>query len=242
MPVGQSVCRPRRLTFRPVSSLLAFAGRNRGQTTRTDNRLRESRGSWIRHAAVLSLVFALGASSSAQLDQTGSLGTSQIEELLSRAGLDVNAQATTPGSQRSLEVRVRWNAYLTDELHIRPDVAPPARGAGFTVSRIRVVPEPVVRPRAPELSTNALLVAAVNAQQQLRAWALLGDPRVLRHEEPARAQELRGQVLHATRPEFLISLPEDPTITELRFYTPLWSGQEFALSFIDSVIFRFPGR
>jgi hypothetical protein len=184
------------------------------------------------------LLLAVPVPSGAQGDQATSPGLRAIAAPLSRAGVRVDTQARATDNQPALEVRVRWNAYITTKPRIHPGGAKPTRGGGFVIKNIRYLPEPVVLPRAPELSADALLVAAVDRQEQLRGWSLVTDPRILRQEQPGPNKELKGQVLHHTKPELLITLPNDPAITELRFYTPIRSEQGFVLQLLGKVPFR----
>jgi hypothetical protein len=153
-----------------------------------------------------------------------------------------DAQAKDTDARNGLEVRVRWNAYVTRKPRIHPNSAQPTRGGGFVVKGIRHFPEPVVLPRVPELSADALLIAAVDQQQQLRGWDLVTDPRILRQEQPGPNKKLKGQVLHHTKPELLITLPDDPAIVELRFYTSIRSEQGFDLKLVGKVPFRTGDR
>src|SRR5262245_49627555 len=109
------------------------------------------------------------ATSDAQGRRPNPEAVKKIEDALSRAGVQRGPQTSAAENPSSVDVRVRWNAYVTDQPQIQPSSAPTPPGGGFSVSDLRAVPEPVVLPRAPELSTDVLLVAAVDAQRQLRA-------------------------------------------------------------------------
>jgi hypothetical protein len=193
-------------------------------------------------AVLCLLLLAVPLPSDAQGDATTSPVLRALAAPLSRAGVRVDAQARDTETQHAVEVRVRWNAYVTKKPRIHPGGAQPTRGGGFVVKGIRHFPEPVVLPRVPELSADALLIAAVDQQQQLRGWDLVTDPRILRQEQPGPNKKLKGQVLHHTRPELLITLPDDPAIIELRFFTSIRSEQGFVLQLIGKVPFRTEER
>jgi hypothetical protein len=165
-----------------------------------------------------------------------------VEALLAGAGLKVDAIPNATGAEESLDVRVRWNAYVTDEENIKPGGAPATPGGGFVIHSARRVPEGRVIARAPELSSNTMIVVATDKDQQVRAWTLVADPRVLRQEEPNQTGELRKQLLHKSKPEFFVSLPDDATVTSLRFYGLLWGGRDFSLELRGTVPFRSPER
>jgi len=128
----------------------------------------------MKFAGVVCLLLALADSSVGQANQAKSRGARIIEDLLSRTGVFAVPPPVLE-NQYSLIVPIRWNAYVTDRPFIRPETAPATPEGGFAISQsqIRQLPEPAVIPRAPELSTNQLLVAAVDSQQQLRGWTLL---------------------------------------------------------------------
>ena len=177
------------------------------------------------------------ACAGAALAQGRTARSSQVEDLLLRALGTPSASAAAASSQ-SLEIRVRWHAYGGNASIVRPGNAPPAAGAKFVVRAVRQIPEPVVQSRVPELSTEHLLVAAVDAGGQLQGWALVIDPRILRSEQTGPNGTLNGQVLHHTQPEFLVVLPDNPTITELRFYRIARLGQDFDLELLDVAPFH----
>ena len=192
---------------------------------------------------IICLLFAFPSSSVGQANPAKSQRPSRVEDLLLRAGVVVDVQPPAK-NQYSLDVPVQWNAYVTDDLHIRPANAPTTPGGGFVINQgqVRRIPELFVAPRASEVSTDQLLVATVDSRRQLRGWALVTDPRILRQEGPAPNGELKGEVLHRTKVEFIITIPDDASIAELRFYKPVRSGEEFNLLLLGTSPFRQPVR
>ena len=131
-------------------------------------------------------------------------------------------------AQTSQEVRVRW------------DVAEPSTRRAtpahvFTVTARQHSAEAMPRQRSPELSEDQIFIAAVDAQGRQRSWALIPDPSILRAEGPGPTGELSGQVLSRATAEFVVTLPADPAVSELRFYRPRWTGEGFTLDLLGMV-------
>jgi hypothetical protein len=142
------------------------------------------------------------------------------------------ASAAAQGLQ---ELRVGWNAYVGSPA---PQVAPgawPQSPNVFTVLQSRQRPGSLPRHRNPELAVDQLLVIAFNAQGAEVDAQVIADPRVLRAEGPEPTGSLSGEVLHHATTEFLITLPNDPGITELRVYQPRWTGSGFVLDWLGSI-------
>jgi hypothetical protein len=203
----------------------------------------------LRHltrAALIGFVFLeLFAPHEGTFAQGRQARSSPVDELLLRAlGLPADARAVVEGARtdESLEVRVRWNAYAGDEPVVRPGAAPPWTGPAFVITAVKEVPEPVIQGRAEGLSPDQLVVAAVNARGQLLGRATVTDPRIVRAEQSGPGGALRGEVLHRTRSEFVIVLPHNPEITELRFYRLVRLGEEFDLQLIDVAPFSSRSR
>ena len=138
-------------------------------------------------------------------------------------------------AQTSQEVRVRWDAYAGPSSQAVPGTAENAPSNVFTVIDRRQLSGLAPRQRAPELSSDQVLVIAVDAQGQKRDSTLIPDPRVLRAEVPGPTGELRGEVLLRPTAEFIVTFPDDPAVTELRFYHPRWTGAEFSLDFLGAI-------
>jgi len=137
-------------------------------------------------------------------------------------------------AQMVQEVKIRWDAYIGAPT---PQVA---RGTEqpsnlFTLLERRRVPGSPPRQRNPELSSDQIVVVAVDAQGQEIDYHLIPDPRVLRAEHPGPTGELSGEVLHHAETELLIALPDDPAIRELRLYHPRWTGTAFVLDLLGRV-------
>lgn len=93
------------------------------------------------------------------------------------------------------------------------------------------------RQRALDLNPENLLYVCVDAAQRIRYWYVVPDPRVVTTEalpQPGAAGEGR-RVYHSAHAEFLIGFPDDPSVRELRFYHPRWTGAEYVLELIEVI-------
>lgn len=179
---------------------------------------------------------APGQASLAQADATDAAREArvktQLETLLSPVGIRIGEMISPAPADTVREVRIQWEAYPGAPLVVAPGQQP--SGPTFTVSDQRIIKGGLTRQRSLEMSSTQMLVVAVNAIGQLKAWTLITDPRLLRVETPTAANELKGQVLHHSTPDFLVAIPNDPEIVELRFYHPEWTGKEFVLELLGS--------
>ena len=144
-------------------------------------------------------------------------------------GLSQPASAQKQGLQ---EVRVRWDAYIGAPA---PQVAPrPGQPSTniFTVRQRRWLSGSLPRHRHPKLSEDQLVIVALDAQGERIDEQVIPDPRVLRAESTGPTGEIRGEILHH---ELLITLPDDPTIIELRVYHPRWNGSTFLLDLLGTI-------
>lgn len=148
--------------------------------------------------------------------------------------LGLGQPASMVMAQTVQEVRVQWEAYIgAPAPQVVPGTAQPSNL--FTLLERRRVPGSLPRQRNPELSSDQIVVVAVDAQGQEIGRSLILDPRVLRAERPRPTGELSGEVLHHANTELLIALPDDPAIRELRLYHPRWTGTVFDLDWLGTV-------
>jgi hypothetical protein len=156
------------------------------------------------------------------------------------AGVGVEAATTLPSAdtQTHKQIRVRWqssvalNSQDPNKLEQRP--SPGVVSLVNSTSRDGVVP----RERSLELSTNQILVVALDENRGLRWWKLLLDPRVVRSETVAASGEIHGEDLYRPRVEFIVECPDDRGIRELRFYHPSWTGRDFRLESLGALPVR----
>jgi hypothetical protein len=152
--------------------------------------------------------------------------------------MGVGALCSPTVAQTFQEIRVHWEASpgAPPETLLEPQHYHPA--AAFTVVERRHRSGSLPRQRAPELSPDQLLIVAVDSQGREKERVLVPDPRVLRAELPGPTGELHGEVLHRATAEFLVPLPDDPTIVELRVYHPRWTGSTFDLDLLGTAPLR----
>jgi hypothetical protein len=182
------------------------------------------------------------AASSSGAPQTESGRTQMIDEQLKSllAPVGVNVSDTGPVSQtrNHQEMEVRWTA---------PDKPPASNPNGAEQQQpaqtLTVVARSsrnggLQRQRSLELSEEQVLVVATGAEEQLRWWTLMPDPRLRRAEFAGPNGELSGQTVVLGETDFTVSYPADILITELRFYHPHWTGAKFTLELIGSTAVR----
>jgi hypothetical protein len=152
----------------------------------------------------------------------------RLSALLSAVGVSVEDSTLPTEVQSFQEIRIRWDAADAPSRDMVLTEQEPSKRVLTTIER-RKRTQALSRQRSLELSTNQLLVVAVNGQRQLRWWSLIPDPRIMRAESTSAGGKLSGRVLYRPKAEFIVAFPDDDTITELRLYHPRWTGTEFTL-------------
>lgn len=94
----------------------------------------------------------------------------------------------------------------------------------------------------PELSARQWLLVAVDQAGQERYQQLIHDPRIVRAEFPKDDGELAGQTFDLAEVDFLVSLPRDPRLVELRIYQPEWTGEAWELHELGRVSLNGGGQ
>jgi len=157
---------------------------------------------------------------------------SGLAALLSPLGVHVKDALVTVGSARYKEMKVRWTRTdATDAVHgsLVKDSGPGILSVLTASSKTGALPQQ----RSLDLSTNQILTVAVDANNNLRWWRLILDPRLVRAEAPDANGELRSQELFLSEVEFSVDFPDDPSITEVQLYCLIWNGQEFQLELVS---------
>jgi hypothetical protein len=166
----------------------------------------------------------------------------RLKKMMIAVGISAD-ESPAPLSARSThhrEARILWEADpATAGLFSTESTSREARMDSFgRVLRTMGVSEragALPRHRSLEISRHHLMVVGVGASAKLRWWTLIEDPRQIRAELPDTNGELSGQVIYRAAPEFVVQFPTDQEITELRFYHPRWTGEEFVLDLINTV-------
>jgi hypothetical protein len=140
-----------------------------------------------------------------------------------------------PGADESLlEVRVHWAIDSSIRSSKSPSSMQSSTADKYSLVESRQTRGLMPRQRMPELSSDQILVVAMDEQGGQSGWTLIQDPRIIRAESPGPDGELSGQVLHLPSAEFLVSVPADRAAA-LRFYRPFWTGKEFSLIFLGAL-------
>ena len=153
---------------------------------------------------------------------------------------DVPQLASSGSAASSTELTIRWTSGTETGATVGAG-APPVREAQlspvqtFSLVASRPVSAPVVRERNPQLSSDHLVIFAVDAADTELGWQLVKDPRVIRAEEPTATGMLTGQVLYRPSAEFPVSLPEGLRVAAIRIYQARWTGDRFDLVSLGSV-------
>ena len=167
----------------------------------------------------------------------------RLQELLTPVGVTVNAataaEVTIAAQPAGAEhIRLLWRGAPPPMADGRAGVSAIDAGSLTIAGRIRRSAEDLPKRRSIDLASNRLLVVAVSSQSELKHWTTIPDPRILRSEVPRADGTLEGRIVQATDPEILISIPDDSTITEVRFYACRWSGSLFTLELLNKVSVR----
>jgi hypothetical protein len=137
-------------------------------------------------------------------------------------------------AQTVQEVRVKWSAYIAAPAP-QVEIGKEQPSNIFTLLERRSAPGSLPRQRNPELSSDHIVVIAVDELGKEIDWQIIPDPRILRAEFPGPTGELRGEVLHHAETELLITFPNDPAVKELRLYHPHWTGAGFILDLLGTI-------
>jgi len=158
---------------------------------------------------------------------------SQLALLFSNAGLQVGAALPTANTSSYTELRLQWESLDKagpSGLITEAQSATAGRlNQRSSTARAGMLP----RYRSAELSPDQMLVVALDGKGAVRWWRLMIDPRLVRAEvgEPT---EMRSENYYLARVDFIIECPDDPVLTELRFYRPVWNGEMFHLELLGS--------
>lgn len=157
-------------------------------------------------------------------------GTKAMKTRLATAGLNVASQCTAnPGGNAVLSLQVRWNAYQSARPMIQPELDKVPTGGGFTITEIKEQPGTITLPKSSELSNDQVVVVAIDKQQRMCGWNVVADPRTVRAEHGDAEGNIKGNLFHRATAYLLVDLQDSPSVTQLRFYHPRWTGAEFAL-------------
>jgi hypothetical protein len=152
---------------------------------------------------------------------------SALQQMLSPSQITVPDQGALPRDTHAQEIRLVWATAQAAS-------ATQAAGGLRVVSRAHD-PGTFPRQRSLDLAEDRLFVAAIDAGGVLRGWSVIPDPRFVRSEVPGPDGVLTGQIVPVARPEFLVLIPDDPDVVEIRIFQPRRSGDAFTLELVATL-------
>lgn len=149
-----------------------------------------------------------------------------MERLLQQAGMRV--AVAHERARASRELRVRW-------LSEKGADGKPTGGRLQFIERIERN-DPPPRQRSPEMSSDQLVVTVLDAQDNVRCWQIVTDPRLVRGEFPDASGNLHKTVFYRTDVELNVSVPGGIDAAEVRILGPGWDNQgELKLSTLTAL-------
>jgi len=161
----------------------------------------------------------------------------QLRTLMSSVGVDLpapDAWAIQFPIYRQLKLNWADSAKSATELRSEAQTQSPKVSIVQDSKRSGTLP----RQRSLELAPTLMFVAAVDATNKLRWWSTMPDPRVVRSETQTATGELRSQDYYLSDVTVVVAFPDDPGISTLRFYHPVWNGTDFDLKLLTVVSTR----
>lgn len=151
----------------------------------------------------------------------------KLTRLLSSVGVRVGPTLQVPASLNYREVRLSWESFQKVDSAGLLNAAQLPSGRLMQISsaaRIGALP----RQRSMELSTDHVLVVALDESEAVRWWRLMIDPRLVR-AEVGRNDAMQSENLYLAKVDFIVECPDDPALQQLRFFRPIWNGESFQL-------------
>lgn len=152
----------------------------------------------------------------------------KLASLLAKMGVQVSTDSQALETQTHRQLQIHWETSTPLESEISAAAAQSPSGI-LTVKHSTVAIGGLPRLRSLEFSPTQVLVIAVDGKANLLWWHLQTDPRLLRAETVSASGEVTGRISYLRQIDFSIAYPDLPTIRELRFYKPEWTGEEFRL-------------
>lgn len=149
------------------------------------------------------------------------------------ASVPALAAAADAGPVSELTINWRIANSATDEPRLARDIAPIHQFQ--MTSRHESGSGGLVRERAPQLSTEYLVVIAVDAGGRELSWQHIRDPRIVRAETPGANGTLTGQTLYRPVAELMVTVPDALATAVVRIYEVQWNGTEFILQMLGEV-------
>lgn len=182
--------------------------------------------------------FVQGQSSTAVQKNSREMLQEQLKKLMNKVGVDVvepGAKSNQPQAYR--EVKIRWTD-STSKTDGKPSISAVEQKPSISLVEDKKRSGTLPRQRSLELSPDHVFIAAVNEANQLRWWSIISDPRIVRAEFQASTGDLRSENYYQSNFTLSVAFPDDPRITNLRFYKPIWTGSDFDLKPLAVVSIR----
>jgi len=161
----------------------------------------------------------------------------QLRKLMSRVDVDVpETDVRANQTQTYRELKIRWTDPAKSTTELRSEAQTQAPRASIVEDKKHSGTLP--RQRSLELAPTLMFVAAVDSTNKLRWWSIIPDPRVVRSETQTATGELRSQDYYVSNVTLVVAFPDDPGISTLRFYHPMWNGTDFDLTPLSVVSTR----
>ena len=157
-----------------------------------------------------------------------------VSSLLARAGLNLGSPLAHADAQTHRQLRIHWRSFGKSDSSGLLKTEQLASGATLTRTASTVRSGAIPRERSFELSTDRILIAAVDETDAVRWWRLIVDPRLVRAEVGSTSDK-QSQDFYLPDVELAVECPDDQDLKQLRFYRPTWNGQEFQLELIGAV-------
>jgi hypothetical protein len=155
----------------------------------------------------------------------------QLKKLMAKVNVnvpDVDARSDQRATSYR-ELKVRWTDSPKSTTELRPAATTETQAPSVSIIEDKKLAGILPRQRSLELAPTLMFVAAVDANNKLRWWSIMTDPRVVRAETQTATGELRRQDYLVSNVTLAVAIPDDPEIATLRFYHPVWNGTDFDL-------------
>ena len=142
--------------------------------------------------------------------------------------VDLTIGSALPPSENYRELRVHWESSKSNSTElIKRELA-----VGGSLNRVSAVARTgaLPRQRSFELSPDQMLVVALDENEAVRWWRLMPDPRLVRAE--VGHADMHSENYYLPKVDFVVECPDDPLLREVRFYQPVWNGEEFRLELL----------
>ncbi len=156
--------------------------------------------------------------------------------LLAKFGIKVKEGNSPSDSSSHRRIMIRWQGVGSSGSTANSDLRREATPGVLKLLALHESKGVLPHDRTFDLSAHQILVVAMDKSYSLLWWKLILDPRLLRSETSSGTGELtRSEDYYRSQVDFELDYPDDRTITELRFYHPVWNGENFDLELLSNL-------